>query len=318
LLLKGRSYPIILLVLDALLRRLPKNHPKLPILQGDYNKRMAGYWGEKRLDEFLDGVPNFPFYILRDLSLNVRGVLFQIDTLILTPFFVLILESKNIAGNLLFDTSFNQLIRTSDSKEEAFDDPILQSQNQRRNLINWFKDQKIPLFPIETLVVMSNSSAVVKSTSGNEILSKKVIPVKKVLFRIEQLTGLYQKELFSYKELRKIAKQLIKNHQPKKIDVLKKYKIEQAEIIPGVQCPNCSVMPMIYKRGKWLCTSCETESKDAHLKAVDDFLLLVNNTITNKAFRDFLLLPSMNIASKLLIKMGFQSHGAKKSREYYK
>jgi hypothetical protein len=293
LILKDRSYPIILLVLEALLRRLPKNHPKLPILQGDYNKRMAGYWGEKRLDEFLDGIPHFPFYILRDLSLNVRGVLFQIDTLLLSPFFAIILESKNIAGNLLFDTSFSQLIRTSDNKEEAFEDPILQSQNQRRNLINWFKDQKIPLIPIETLVVMSNSSAVVKSTSGNDILSKKVIPIKKVLARIEQLTDLYKKELFSDKEVKKIAKQLIKNHQPKQIDVLEKYKISLDEIISGVQCPNCSVIPMKYKRGKWLCTSCGNESKDAHLKAVEDYLLLVKNLITNKAFRDFLQLPSM-------------------------
>lgn len=318
MLLKGRSYPIILLLLEALLRRLPKNHPKLSIIQGDYNKRMAGYWGEKRLDEFLDGIPHFPFYILRDLSLNVRGVLFQIDTLLLSPFFAIILESKNIAGNLLFDTSFSQLIRTSDSKEEAFEDPILQSQNQRRNLINWLKDQKIPLIPIETLVVMSNSSAVVKSTSGNDILSKKVVPVKKVLARIEQLTDLYKKELFSDKEVKKIAKQLIKNHQPKQIEILEKYKISLDEIILGVQCPNCSVIPMAYKRGKWNCTSCGSESKDAHLKGVEDYLLLVKNTITNKAFRDFLLLPSMNIASKLLIKMGFQSRGAKKSREYYK
>lgn len=280
---------------------------------------MAGYWGEKRLDEFIDGIPYFPFYILRDLSLNVSGVLFQIDTLILSPFFAVILESKNIAGNLLFDTSFSQLIRTSDSKEEAFDDPILQSQNQRRNLINWFKEQKIPFpLPIETLVVMSNSSAVVKSSSGNEILSKKVIPVKKVISQIEQLSTLYKKELFSDKEIKKIAKQLIKNHQPKQVDVLIQYKISEDEIIPGVQCPNCSVIPMIYKRGKWLCTSCKTESKDAHLKAVEDYLLLVKNSITNKVFRDFLLLPSMNIASKLLIKMGFQSRGAKKSREYYK
>jgi hypothetical protein len=318
LLLKARSYPIILLVLEALIRRLPKNHPKLPILQGDYNKRMAGYWGEKRLDEFIDGIPHFPFYILRDLSLNVRGVLCQIDTLLLSPFFAIILESKNIAGNLLFDTAFSQLIRTSENKEEAFEDPILQSQNQRRNLINWFKDQKIPLIPIETLVVMSNSSAVVKSTSGNEILSKKVIPVKKVLARIEQLMDLYKKELFSDKEVKKMAKQLIKNHQPKQIDVLEKYKISLDEILPGVQCPNCSVIPMKYKRGKWLCSRCGCESQDAHLKGVEDYLLLVKNTITNKAFRDFLQLPSMNVASKLLIKMGFRWKGAKKTREYYK
>jgi hypothetical protein len=318
LIVKDRSYPIILLVLEALIRRLPKNHPKQSILQGDYNKRMAGYWGEKRLDEFIDGIPHFPFYILRDLSLNVRGVLFQIDTLLLSPFFVVILESKNIAGNLLFDTAFNQLIRTSDNKEEAFEDPILQSQNQRRNLMNWFKEQKIPLIPIETLVVMSNSSAVVKSTSGNESLSKKVIPVKKVISQIEQLSSLYQKELFSDKEVKKIAKQLIKNHQPKHIDVLDKYKILLADIIPGVQCPNCGVIPMIYIRGKWLCRSCGCESQDAHLKGVEDYLLLVKKTITNKAFRDFLLLPSMNISSKLLIKIGFQSRGAKKSREYFK
>lgn len=316
---KKRSYPIILLILDRLISRLIKTHPKIPLLQSDYNKRMAGYWGEKRLDEIIDGIPDLLFLVLRDLCLKVKGVSFQIDTLLLSPFFFLIIESKNISGQLLFDTSYNQLIRTNpENKEDAFEDPILQAQNQKRNLTNWFKKQKISHPPIETLVAMSNPSAVIRSTSGNEILSKHVVPVKKIPYRIEQLLAFYKKEHYTKKKIIKMAQLLVEHHQPVEINLLKKYGISINEILPGVQCPHCSAIPMIYQKGKWVCTSCNFESKDAHYKAVEDYLLLVKNTITNSEFRKFIGITSVNIASKQLAKMKLRCSGASKVREYYK
>jgi hypothetical protein len=319
LILKDREYPKNLLVLEALIRRVVKTHPKMTLMQSDYNKRVAGYWGEKRLDEIIDGIPNLPFFILRDLSLTVKGISFQIDTLLLSPFYFLIIESKNISGNLLFDTSYNQLIRTNhENKEEAFDDPILQAQNQKRNLSNWFKEQKISHLPIETLVAMSNSSAVIRSTSGNEILSKYVVPVKKIPHRLEQLTASYKKKHLTEKKITNMAKLLIEHHRPVEIDFLKKYGIPKSEILPGAQCPKCNSIPMDYQKGKWICRSCCTESKDAHFQAVDDYLLLVKNTITNKEYREFIGICSVNIASKQLAKLKLRSSGPSKVREYYK
>jgi hypothetical protein len=319
LILKDRGYPIVLLNLETLIRRISRTHPKLSTIQGDYNKRVAGYWGEKRLDEIIDGIPDLPFIILRDLCLTIKGVHFQIDTLLLSPFFILIIESKNISGNLLFDTSYNQLIRTNqENKEEAFEDPILQAQNQKRNLSNWFKEQKISQLPIETLVAMSNSSAVIRSTSGNEILSKYVVPVKKIPHRLEQLLVSYKKKLTTERKIMNMAHLLIEHHQPVEINLLKKYGISTNEILSGVLCPKCSSIPMDYQKGKWICRSCCTESKDAHFQAVDDYLLLVKNTITNKEFRDFIRVPSMKLASKLLSTMNLPTGGAKKNRYYYK
>ncbi|WP_317777409.1 nuclease-related domain-containing protein [Peribacillus sp. CSMR9] len=50
------------------------------------------------------------------------------------------IEVKNMAGEIYYDNTFNQHIRTNpDGKTEAFDDPILQVNRQRQQLVEWLK-----------------------------------------------------------------------------------------------------------------------------------------------------------------------------------
>ncbi len=111
--------PLKMLQLEALLRRLPVDHNKRSNITEDLRKSKAGIKGERSLDYYLTDLPLTNTYVLYDLRLpNTTGHFFQIDVLIITNYYLLILEVKNIAGTLFFDQTFNQLIRTKNGEEE--------------------------------------------------------------------------------------------------------------------------------------------------------------------------------------------------------
>ncbi|RFU60026.1 hypothetical protein D0463_19050 [Bacillus sp. V59.32b] len=56
--------------------------------------------------------------------------------------------------------------------------------------------------------------------------------------------------------------------------------------------------------------------KGAHVPSLKDFALLVGPTITNKQLREFLRLPSISIATKMLVAQKFKYSGSKKGRIY--
>lgn len=126
MIVKPRKIPLSIRKLEALIRRLPPYHPKLPFISEELNKKMAGYKGESSLDFYLGFLDPKQYFIFHDLRLKDDSRFFQIDTLIVTKSYLLIIEVKNIAGTIHFDPLFNQLIRIKEGKEMAFPDPLLQ------------------------------------------------------------------------------------------------------------------------------------------------------------------------------------------------
>ncbi|MDM5340322.1 nuclease-related domain-containing protein [Fictibacillus enclensis] len=163
--MKNRKLPVHIRKLEALLRRLPTEHVKRREIEEQLARRMAGYRGEQSLDYYLGFLTNY--FILHDLRLPDRDHHFQLDTLLISPYFILILEVKNISGTLIFDDHFKQLIRVTPEKEEGFPDPILQVERHRDQLSGWLSGQKLEKVPIETLVVISYPNTVIKNTLLN-------------------------------------------------------------------------------------------------------------------------------------------------------
>ncbi|MDA6162049.1 nuclease-related domain-containing protein, partial [Escherichia coli] len=80
----------------------------------------------------LSHLPDKEFTILHDLRL-FNGSTYS---LILSPYFALIIEVKNILGTLLFDETFNQFIRTRNEKEEGFPNPLIQAKRPENTIKN--------------------------------------------------------------------------------------------------------------------------------------------------------------------------------------
>ena len=315
MIIKECEIPIKLQMIQALIKRLSINHPLQSALSSDFNRNMAGYKGEHRVIQALKALPEKEYLIFHDLRLLGTPYPFQMDILLLSSYFILILEVKNIAGSLYFDQAFNQLIRTkTDGQREAFDDPILQVKRQRSQLMDWLKTKNYSI-PIETLVVSANSSSVVEANNAN--ITNKVIRRNFLFHKIREFTEMHSEEKLTKKELKKITNHLLKSHAPLIPNLLEYYKIPTTDIKTGVFCPQCSSNPMTRKNGVWICQSCFTKSTNAHLSSLLDYFLLINSTITNQQLREFLHISSASTANKLLKSMNLSNTGGTKGRVYH-
>ncbi|MDM5228696.1 nuclease-related domain-containing protein [Cytobacillus sp. NJ13] len=312
---KNRLIPIRIRQNEALIRRISAAHPQRSTIEGDLAKRKAGYRGEQSLDYYLSQLPAKEFTILHDLRLYNGSTYFQIDTLILSPYFALIIEVKNILGTLLFDETFNQLIRTRNEKEEGFPNPLIQVKRQKTQFKTWLIQNLAADIPIEYLIGISSPSTILKTSANSSNVPFRVIHIENLIYKIKFFKQSYPIEVITSRQIKKISRALVINHVPGFLNVLDHYNISSQEIIAGVQCPSCLIFPMRRIHGDWLCPKCGCKDKKAHLPAIQDYLLLISPTISNKQARAFLHLASEDTASRLLSAM--PSSGTKKGRIYF-
>ncbi|WP_157182468.1 nuclease-related domain-containing protein [Bacillus sp. m3-13] len=160
---KKREKSHKLMTHEAGMRRVPKNHPKYPILEQEYDKLSYGHKGEEALDYFLTFLPNDNYLILNSLRLeDPKGRYFQIDSLLLAPTHCIILDSKYMSGKLEFDESANQLLRhlPGSADVEKLGDSISQISRQRHQLSLWLEKNGFPPMPIARLIVLTYSPTI--------------------------------------------------------------------------------------------------------------------------------------------------------------
>jgi hypothetical protein len=303
--------------LEVILRRLSPLHQSYKEVEDVLARSKAGFRGEKSLDYHLELLPKENCYIFHDLRLPHGSHFFQIDVLILSPTFLLMIEVKNMAGTLVFDQEFNQLIRINKEIEETFPSPISQVYRQKFLFSEWLMHHRIPSFPIESLIVISNPHTRIRAIPEKNDLSKVVIHSNHLLAKFHAYNKIHEEEKLSRKELRKLTKLLLKQHTTSGSDVLQRYNIAENEILTGVICPTCSTLPMIRRKKQWFCSVCEFYSKDAHVEALKDYALLFGPTITNKQFCNFLHLSSRHSALHMLRLMKLPSSGEGRHMKYH-
>ncbi|MTH55459.1 hypothetical protein GKZ89_18875 [Bacillus mangrovi] len=146
------------------------------------------------------------------------------------------------------------------------------------------------------------------------MLKDRVIRAEKLPLSIQQLEKSY-KEILTEKEVKKVVRTLNKNHAEAHYSILDRYGIQKEELIKGVLCIHCSKVMERYKGG-WHCRGCNIKSRNAHTTALNDYLLLINSSITNQELRSFLKLESPASATKLLKSLNYPSSGQNKGRTY--
>ncbi|RLQ93751.1 nuclease-related domain-containing protein [Falsibacillus albus] len=315
--IKPRKFPQYLNHLEALDRRLKANNQKSERVKEALRKRRAGFKGEKELDYHVELLPEKEYYILNDLRLFDGRQYFQIDTLIISRHCYNILEVKNISGILHFDPKLNQLIRVQDGVEEAFPYPLIQVDRQTYQLKKFLKLHNLPDLPVKSSVVIGNLRTIIKMTSHSNQIIEKIIHSAKVPLEILSLTKKIPKTLNDLQQLKRISKKICKLNVELQRNAREMMGIPISDILTGVQCTKCLGLPMNRLRGTWCCQLCGHHSKNAHIKALSDYLLLIDNKITNKETRDFLHIQSRTIAKKLLTSLNLPQIGTNKGRIYY-
>ena len=313
---KRRTTPRRILVNEALMRRLPSNHPKRPDILKDLLIKRAGFKGEQDIDYYISLLNENDFNILQDLRIPLGTNYFQIDFLLLSTKFAMLIENKNMPGIIEFDPAFKQVFRRYNDSTEVYDCPVDQVKRQVYQFRNWLKNHNINPLPLEFLVTYSNHGSILQNPSKNQEIYNRVCKGGQLVFKVEEFQKLHQREVLPIKELKKLTKLLIKSHEPEKADI-SKYNISRSDIITGIQCPTCERFHMERISRKWYCSHCGTSSTNAHEQAILDYFLLIGPTMTNKELRGFLRLPSRSTSTILLKNMSLQHTGSTKNRVYF-
>lgn len=314
--LKTCEMPMKMLKLEALSRRLSANHPKQERIRNDFRKIRTGYNGERSIGKELKNLPK-EYRVFHDLRLSPDGIrYFQMDFLIFTRNYCIIIEVKNFAGTLYFDRTCPQLIRTKDGQEQAYLDPLIQVEVQKSRLNDWLTFNKFPSLPIETLIANANSNTIIRTTPGFTPIFKKITGKETLITKIHSLEEKYPSEQLTQRQSNRLSNTILQKNTPHSPDILELYQIDEQDLLKDVQCPECSAPHMKYHWGKWSCSPCTYTSKDAHIQTLRDFALLINPTITNKQARHFLQIDSIDIMQRMLSALELPYSGQFKNRAY--
>ncbi len=316
--IKKREKSLTIRKTEALRRRILTKHPIYDAVEENYRLLTSGYNGEKSLDYYLKFFPDKNYNIINGLRLPdySTNTYFEIDSLIISPHYVLDVDAKNHKGELHFDHHFEQMHQTYDNIKKTYTCPLTQLSRHRLQLKRLLDANKITVPPIDSLVVITNPSTSI-SVSDYHPGAKNIIRAPSLISKMDQFEKKHKKVVLEKKEIQKLVRLLKKLHTPLDKNILQTFRIQASDLINGVFCPVCDALPMKHSQGKWCCTNCGHTSNDAHLRAILDYFLLIDNSITNKKLREFLLLPSRTTATRILRSMGLEKTGEKKGTKYH-
>lgn len=307
-LLKGLMYlqlferrrPNILIYLEALLARTPFHHPTYGDVKEKVRTWTAGYAGERWFDRIWhDYASDEVFRVIPDFAIPAH----QMDAVCVFSKFIVIIEIKNIGGVIEMNGMTRQFTRTLHTETMGMrnpDDQLYRHEKKIRQLTN----NKIPVIGI---VVFTNPSSILKL----EAVERRVIHLSGFPFVLDQLIEQYG--AYPSFDVPQLCDLLLAHQCPPTA-----YQSEPITfpLQTGVFCPACSFSKMVYSRDLWRCLNCSNRQQDAHLLALQDYRLLIANSISNQEFRSFTEMESRSNAVKILKRCGYKTVGNHKSLRY--
>lgn len=299
MIIKKRTTPIEILVLEALLRRLPPAHKARRKLEEDLAYSQKGFEGEKSVDRFTAALLQTNFTILHDVYLYNKNASFQIDSLIIGPHCIFVVEIKNYVGTVTFDFILKQFTREHNGKITGFRNPITQASTNKLLLTEWLADRNITDIPIYPLVAISDPSTIIKVIPEDRDISNVLMHgeyMSQQVMKIDQeLEGRRHGHLHQ-----KVGSMVLGKCEVYNFDFRQKYGIDSKDILGGVQCPECGMLGMMRGYKYWECKHCGKTDSDAYMRALHDYLLLIKPSISNSECMQFLQMQSRHLASRLL------------------
>lgn len=313
MLYKQRTAPKLLDGLLALEKRLPRHHEKYNYIAEELYNSRAGYGGEVEYDRHMKEVrTDYPHAILHDLYLQHDGVYFQLDSLFISPNTIIISEIKNRADKIVITDKPTQFIQVNEAgRSKVFRSPIAELERKIQFFEKWLLRRNIKI-PVKGIVVFAyNNQIVIEGTPSMPILTTYEAPT---YFRALPS----EKTLFGQKEIKKVANVLIKSHREyNPFPLLKRYKIKPDQLMNGLYCSTCPVASiMTWKLRRWECSVCGVRDSDSHLKAIDEWFMLMPNKLTNQAFCDFTGIPNRHTAKRLLARTKLRQQGTGRGSRY--
>lgn len=288
---------------------MPVHHTRQPLINHAISLQKAGERGEREVFTFLqEAYHDKPVTILYNFhSKKSHSFAIQIDYIVFTKSYILLLEVKNIKGTISFRQNPAQLFRVLEHQEQVMDCPFSQMD---RNLLHFKKLLgKTPL-PVFTAIVWANRSAIIEPLTFESIhplLFLKQLP--HYLSRFESLPN--QKV-----DLKRLIQKIQSLATPYyKSALCERYGIDSGDLAVGMQCLTCSYMMDLHKK-TWNCANCRVKQNhmiDENILMLYDFL---GERLSMKRMNE--LLPSLEyrMLKRLIDSGNLTCHGGRRGRVY--
>lgn len=297
--------------LEAISRRMHEQDTDFYYYQELLNRMKAGFAGERQVDfEWFDMKLPMHYFLLNNFELQkASGYVHQMDTVFICQHFIFVLEIKNIKGTVDFDEEISQFTRTTaEGHMEGFRNAIDQVSRHARQLQHILDQFEITL-PIEYAVVLSNPTTIVKRNNSK-------LPVFHLSALEKNILQYYQKHnkaILTKQELKILATKLKAIHQPRESNL--RIDLNRLNLTPI--CNECKTKTyMIFYHGKYRCKNCGNKNQQPFFLALNDYLLLVNEKISNQQLRSTFSITSRSVTTNLLAKMKWDYIGSYKNRKY--
>lgn len=311
MIIKKRTTDFTYMGLQMLYKRLPNRHAMKNVIYSKMLSAKAGIIGETTVENIFDKY-NFPFNycVLHDVCLTSNAK-FQIDTLFLTQYYAVILECKNIVGELCFENEPSCLKRRSENgKQDMFESPEMQVDRNIYLLREWLNKAGIEIPIVGIIVLSSLKSIVVKPPNHTSVIYATNIPV--YLRKLQR-----QIKYLSIAQMNDISEKIIEHHQTYiPFPMCKNWRIDPTDLITGVYCKRCEGFEMEKLKIGWHCLSCRNIDRLAHEDAIRDWFGLISNDLTNKECREFLHLSSNQASLRIIKTMNLTKIGENNKTSY--
>jgi len=234
------------------LKEIYKTAPNSIKLKIDQDIKMLSYGiaGEENIAFELSN-SLLPIIVLHDLHIEFEDLSTQIDYLIITNKFSLIIECKNLIGNIEVNSN-GDFIRTwqynGKYNKEGIYSPITQNARHldmikriklthKNNFVTKALFEKYFDEFHKSVVVLANPKTVINMKYAKKDVKDKIIRCDQLTECIKKMISDSKNALFSEKEMYEIADFYLSLHTPNTVDYTKKYQIDepaQEESIPTV------------------------------------------------------------------------------------
>ncbi|WP_251668481.1 MULTISPECIES: nuclease-related domain-containing protein [unclassified Sporosarcina] len=288
-------------------------HPRYQELRESLYRVKAGYAGEKIADKYLARCQfNVPVTILTDVQLLMeKDIRIQLDTLLITPSGLFILEVKNIAGRLICRTNPPHVECQYENRPPIVMECLhMQTENSRQYLQKWLTEEGFEI-PIQSLIVLaSQKTSVHHAPSDLTLVYAKHLPL---YFQ----SNPFEKTVLSIQQIKSLTRKFTNQQSVYNPFPLSEYfNIDVNDLTPGCICEVCYSPLRRLSERKWLCKGCGNITKFATKRAVYEYFAVFDRELSRKKCKEFFGVEN-NPAKHILKNLPLQLSGNGKSVLYH-
>lgn len=293
--------------LQAAIRRLQTGSPDRDYLEKELYNAEAGIRGEHRLKrKFVEFYYPEGFEIIWNNCLALGDWPVQIDGFLLTKSVAVIIESKNISGELHFDNSTGEFYRIDrNGVKKVLDNPAVQVEKHIRFMRSWFKMHHINL-AVDGLLVFTAKECELKTLPQNIRTCKLHQMMEQVFLLLKE----YNPPVYSQTSLINIKNLILASQTPYLIKpIMLQYSIKPEQLARGIYCSKCGEFTVKRAFRTWCCQLCGTLDNEAALEAVLEYFAFFGRQATNQEVRDFTGIDDRHTMKRLLTNARIEARG---------